>query len=205
MQITVRSMSKKGPDSQLAAAAAALDAELHRYAELASEALQVPLTSEKGIDRSARALLDAAECEKRVMTCVQALVAAVGAARQMQEQTSSSLSARAEVIAKRRAELDVLLARFTKLGEAAKGLNDTVAKVAGYKGNPYAEGGAAEVGEALERLETGMAACAQHAEDLAKDAASQELPDLVRQADGLRQQILSAKNKLSLVTKRFTN
>jgi hypothetical protein len=178
--------------SPLATAAATLEAELGRYAALASEAMHVPLTSEKNLDRAGRALLAAAECEKGLTDLVRTLVEAVGAARQTQESTSISLAERGALIVERRAELEGLLARFAKLGETAKVLNEGLQKLAGYKGNPYDANDASEVREALGQIDVGMTAV-----ELAKDATARELSDLGRQADGLRQQILSAKNRLA--------
>jgi hypothetical protein len=206
-------MAKKGSGqadrtTALTTAAALLDAELRRYADLSAEALNVPLTSEKNVGRAEKTVLEAAECEKRVMEQVQALVQAVMSARELQEATSASLSQRAAVITQKRAELDVLLARFNKLGEAAKTLNEMVQKVAAYKPSPYpADGddGPSQVREALGQIDIGMAACAEHAEELARDAVAGEMTDLGRQADGLRQQILHAKNRLSHLNKSLAN
>jgi len=206
-------MTKKGNGhdvhtTALTSAAAALDAELRRYAELASEVLHVPLTSEKSIDRAGRAVLEAVECEKRVMENVKALVHAVTAARELQERTSSSLGEQATTIAQRRTELDALLARFNALGEATKTLSEKARTVAAYKPSPYgaeAADGAGEVREALQQIDVGMAACAEHAEALAKDATARDLVDLGRQADGLRQQILSARNRLSHLNKSLAS
>jgi signal recognition particle GTPase len=183
--------------SPLATAASALEAELKRYAELASEAMHAPLTSEKNIDRAGRALLAAAECEKGLTDLVRTLVDAVSTARQTQEATSASLAERGALIVERRAELEGLLARFATLGETAKLLNDGLQKLGGYKGNPYDGNDASELREALVQIDVGMTTVAEHAAELAKDAAARELADLGRQADGLRQQILSAKNRLA--------
>jgi hypothetical protein len=50
-----------------------------------------------------------------------------------------------------------------------------------------------------------MTTVAQHAAELAKEAAARELSDLGRQADGLRQQILAAKNRLAHLHKGLPN
>lgn len=186
--------------SALTAAAAALETELHRYTELAQMAVRVPLTSEKNVDRAARAIVDAAESEKRVLGHVQSLVQAISAAREAQQASASAVSAHGQAVAEKRAALDALLARFEKLGEVAKTLNAAVQKIAGYKGNPYAGGEEAnEMQEAIAAMETGMATCAEHAQLLAADAHTGGFEELGRQAEGLRQQILSVKNRLSLL------
>ena len=133
-----------GQGSALTAAAAAVETEPHRYTELAGAAVRVPLSSEKNVDRASRAIVEAAESEKRVLEHVQALVQAITTAREAQQTSAAALSAHAEAVSQKRAELDALLARFAKLGEVAKTLNAAMQKVAGYKLNPYS-GGSGEV------------------------------------------------------------
>ena len=93
-----------------------------------------------------------------------------------------------------------MLARFANLGEVAKAMNLAMQKIAGYKPSPYA--GATKrtrCSEAIAAMEAGMATCAEHAQELAADAHTGGFEDLERQAEGLRQQILSVKNRLSLL------
>ncbi|HEY2513345.1 MAG TPA: hypothetical protein VGI39_20895 [Polyangiaceae bacterium] len=190
--------------SALTAAAGALEVELRRYEELAAAAIRMPLTSEKTIERAARAIGEAAEAEKRVLGQVKALVEAVGAAREAQETSTGALNAQVARVSERRAELEPLLARFAQLGDAARTLNEALLKVAAYKPNPYAEGdgdGEKEAREALAAVEAGMVACAGHAGQLSTDALAREFEELGRQAEGLRQQILAAKNRLGLLQK----
>jgi chromosome segregation ATPase len=190
--------------SALTTSAAALDAELRRYVELAAAAVRIPLTSEKGLDRAARAIAEAAECERRVLGDVQTLVQAITAAREAQESSSAALSAHVQSVAERRAELDGLLARFAKLGEVAKTLNVTIQKLAAYKASPYGEDPSSEREEmrrAFTEMESGMATVASHAQELATEATGKSFEDLARQAEALRQQILAVKNRLSLLQK----
>jgi hypothetical protein len=189
--------------SGLTGSAANLDAELKRYVELASAAVKVPLTSEKNIDRAARAIADAAESEKRVLSHVQALVGAITAARESQEASTKALNAHADAVSERRVELEALLARFAKLGEVARTMNAVVQRVSGYKANPYG-GESAEVTEmrtALAEVETGMTTVAGHAQELAAEAGRASFEELARQAESLRQQVLAAKNRQSLLQK----
>ena len=166
----------------------------------------MPLTSEKNLERAARAITDAAESEKRVLEDVQALVLAITAAREAQQSSSEALSAHVNAVSENQPELDLLLARFAQLGEVAKTLNVTMQKIAGYKANPYAAepvGRAADeiASQALAQMEAGMATVAAHAQDLATEADGKSFEDLARQAESLRQQVLAAKNKLSLLQK----
>jgi argininosuccinate lyase len=191
--------------SGLTGSAAGLDAELKRYVELATAAVRVPLTSEKNIDRAARAIAEAAEAEKRVLAQVQALVEAITVAREAQQASTDALNTHATSVAQRRAELDGLLARFAQLGEVAKTMNAAIQKVAGYKQNPYDASAAAaeteEMKKALSQVEEGMTTVATHAQQLGAEATERSFEDLARQAESLRQQVLAAKNRLSLLQK----
>ena len=192
--------------STLTGAAAALDAELRRYAELSSTAVKISLTSEKGLERASKAVAEAVESQARVGEHVKLLVEAIGEARDAQQATATILDERATQVAQKRAELGGLLARFAKLGEVGQTLNTALQKVAAYKPDPYRTADeASEVREALDAIANGLATCAEHAEELATEAKGGEFEDLARQADGLRQQILATKNKLSLVQKAFAN
>jgi DNA repair exonuclease SbcCD ATPase subunit len=189
--------------SGLTSSAAGLDGELRRYVELAATAVRVPLTSEKNIERAARAIADAAESEKRVLAHVQALVGAITGAREAQQSSTEALNAHASAVTRRRAELDARLARFAQLGEVAKTMNAAIQKVAGYKANPYDANPteADEMKNALTQVEEGMATVATHANELAAEATQASFEDLARQAESLRQQVLAAKNRLSLLQK----
>jgi hypothetical protein len=164
--------------SALTGAAAALDAELRRYAELSSNAVKIALTSEKGLDRASKAVAEAVESQARIGEHVKLLVEAIGEARDAQQASATILDQRATQIAEKQAELAGLLVRFAKLGEVGQTLNAALQKVAAYKPDPYRT---------------------------ADEAKGGDFEDLARQADGLRQQILATKNKLSLVQKAFTN
>jgi hypothetical protein len=185
--------------SALTTAAAGLEAELRRYVDLAAAAVRVPLTSEKNLDRAARAMGDAAESERRVLEQVAALGQAVGAARDAQQSSTAALNAHAETVASRRAELDALLGRFAALGELARAMNEAMQKLAAYKVTPYEAD--PDMQTALAEMAGNMTTAATHAQELASEATGKSFEDLARQAEGLRQQILAAKNRLALLQK----
>src|SRR5881275_2299243 len=72
-------------DLTLGAAAAALDAELRRFEQIAELLARLKLDSEKNLDRATRTAQDAAQSEERVAAAVRDLVAAVARARERQE------------------------------------------------------------------------------------------------------------------------
>jgi uncharacterized protein Yka (UPF0111/DUF47 family) len=193
--------SKPVDGSPLSAAAIALDAELKRYFELATTAQKVPLNSEKNLDKAARAMTEAAESQDRVADRVRALVEAITTAREAQQGTAQSLAARAQEMAGRAADLGELLKRFATLGEEAKELNHMMQKAAAYKKDPYATAGDQDARSQIAAVAARMEEVAGHAQALAETALSKDMTDIARQADAIRQQVHSARNKLTLLQK----
>src|SRR6267142_2610515 len=98
---------------------------------------------------------------------------------------AAQLEERAREIQSRRELLDALLARFARLGNEAAEVNDLLK-----------QGG--RVDEAEERL----GRVAASAEELLRDAERDGFEDAVRQAESVRQQSLSARNKLKLLREK---
>jgi hypothetical protein len=178
-------MTKEQKQSALAEAALALDHELRRYEELSETAVRVKLTSEKNVERATEALGRAAESQDRIHADVQALVAAVAAARQKQEADAQMLIARAHEIAARRGQFAEMAGRMGHLGKLAKEVQDLL------------RGPAPEFDEVDRKME----AVARDAAEIERDAGEKQMEDLQRQADSLRAQVVSARNKLSLLRK----
>jgi len=103
-------------DLTLGAAAAALDAELRRFDQIAELLSRLKLDSEKNLDRAARATQDAAQSEEKVAAAVRDLVAAVARARERQENQAKVVAERAREVGARRAELEAIAGRFLELG-----------------------------------------------------------------------------------------
>lgn len=123
------------------------------------------------------------------------LVKEIEEARQRQVESLNTLLEAAQRAQARSEQYEGLLKRFAALGESAKHVN-TLAVEAEEK----RQAGAAE-GEMLERLgevEMQMATVVAEADALFALASEQEWTDLERQADAVRQQVLSAKNKLAV-------
>jgi len=199
-------MTKKNEDtSPLVAAAQALDAELKRYAEIAATIARSPLDSEKAIDRMTRAVTEAAESEQRLLENVGALSRLLVGSRETQETAAAAILERSGQIAQRRAELDLLRARLKGISTVAKALAEEIQKASHYKPDPYDAGSAKEVDEAFFKIEQGVAECAKAAQDVVTDSNGRELEDIARQADGVRQQLLSTKNRVSLLRKQLAN
>lgn len=80
-------MTKADKPSDLSEAALALDHELRRFEDLAGQAAQVKLNTEKNLERATEALSRAAESQDRINAQVQKLVAAVQSARLSRSRT----------------------------------------------------------------------------------------------------------------------
>jgi hypothetical protein len=167
----------------LSEAALALDRELRRFDDLAAQAARMKLNTEKGIERATEALTHAAECQDRIQTHVQELVAAVGAARQKQETDAAALLRRAEEIAARRKEFADVLQRMAGLGQMARDVQDALQAGPGN----------------IDDVQARMQKIAEEAGEIARTAQEKEMEDVARQAEVLRTQILSARNKVALL------
>jgi chromosome segregation ATPase len=169
----------------LGAAAAALEAELRRFEQLAELATRVELKSQKNLERATRAANDAAQAQDRVSERVRTLVEEIARARERQEEQAKALRARAEEIQSRRQALEALLERFARLGTDASEVNALLQQGGG-------------VGEAERRL----GSVAEAAEEVLREAERERFEDAVRQAESIRQQSLAARNKLKLLREK---
>src|SRR5712692_4755192 len=173
-------MTKKDPGNDLSEAALALDHELRRFEDLAEQAARVKLNTEKNLERATEALSRAAESQDRINAQVQKLVKAVADARQKQESDAAALMARAQEIAGRRNQFAEVLQRMGALGQMAKEVQELLKE------------GPARLDEVQQRMQK----VADDAAEIGRSAAEQEIEDVARQAEALRQQVLSAKNKV---------
>lgn len=188
-------MAKPSGVSPLVAAASAVDEELREYDQLAHDAKRVELDSEKGLTRAARILENATTKQPQIQQKLRALVAEIEAAQGRQQASLDSLVEVSRALAARAAEFEGLLGRFVTLGESAKAINQLTGELSARK-----NGGApdSELLEGLRALESRIETVIVDAEGLAKDAEENGWPDIARQADAIRQQVASAKNKLAL-------
>ena len=192
---------KQGTD--LTVAAAALDSELRKFEELALVARKITLNSEKNLERAAKAIQEAVDCQDRVGEQVRALLTAIRAAGERQQATSEQLHARAEELQTRSTQFGELLQKYAALGEEAKEINGLVQQVGVLKDETKTPEGAAAVVARLVEIQERMGQAVDRAQALSKAAEAEELIDVARQADSLRQQISSARNKLGLLQEKL--
>jgi DNA-binding ferritin-like protein len=184
-------------------AAAALDAELRRFEELSLTAGKVPLNSQKSIERAATLTREANESRERFAELLKSLVAAVSVARDRQQTSADALQTRVDEIQSRTACYEGLLQRFAGLGSRASSLQERVLQAAAMQKS--ADGAVASTGVAsvLEEVQDRLAEIITEAADLARAANSDDFADLARQADSLRQQVLSVRNRVGLLQRNL--
>ena len=182
---------KDGTVSALTAAAEALDAELGRFEALAAGIQRERLDTEKNLRRAAQALAELHDSETRLGTHLHALAVAIGDVQRRQQEQAQAVRARGEEIQQRSERLAGLLARWQILGEDAREINRLV-QAAGADSPDGLQARLTETEKRLGRL-------AEDAEGLLDAARTDGFPDLARQAESLRQQLLSARNKFRLM------
>lgn len=174
-------------ESELAAATAALDAELQRFEDATETFARLSLNSQKNLERATRSLNELADGEQRVGEQVQALVKAISTVRDRQLAQVEVIRAKAEEIKARSGVFQALQEELRALGEGAAALTARLQQAA--QGQPLGD------------LEEVLGALAAKARSLQESASAQDFDDLSRLADGLRQQILAVRAKVKLITK----
>ena len=171
-----------------------------RYEALAGRIQHERLDSEKNLHQAARALSELEQSEGRLGEHLRALVDAIATARERQEKQSHSVRARAEQIRQRTESLTQLLERLAALGAAAGDVNRLVQQVAASAG----EAGAPERIDdaAFREIQDRLGRLAEDSGELARAAQADEFGDLGTQAESLRLQLLSARNKFVLLERR---
>ncbi len=191
-------MPKSPSVSPLVAAAAAVDEELREYDDLAREAQRIVLDGEKALARAARVLQASTSRQPHIQQKLQALVAEIEGARERQQSSLDALVQVSRALEERATGFDTLMKRFAGVGESAQSIQRLTAEVAALKSSGAPE---TQLLEGIRNLEEHMAVVVTDAGQLARDAEAQGWPEIARQADGVRQQVGAAKNKLSLAYK----
>jgi hypothetical protein len=202
-------VDKKVARSGLIAAAEALDAELKRYEGLAEALNRTALSSQKALERSAATLKEVADCDDRLGVRARELIEAITAAREKQQAQAQAVHARALELSDRVEIWKELMQSYEGLSQEAGGVNALIQAslepaVQSRKASP--EAGTPELSEAaiagLEEAHARLGQLAEAAEALAEGAQAKNFPDVMREADAVRQQLLAARNKLGLLRKK---
>ncbi|HYH96479.1 hypothetical protein [Hyalangium sp.] len=205
MVAALMSKRDKSPSSELVAAAEALDAQLTRFESLADQFRKSPLNSEKSLERASKLLQDVAEQDQQLNASVSALVAAVTATRDRQQVQAESVNARAQELQQRADTFKSLLDRYGALGQSAAELNQRMQEFAAQRAQAQTAEQSTEVLATLDALNERMGQVADEAQAVTRLSEEQDFTDIGRQADSLRQQLLSARNKLQLLRKGLSS
>jgi chromosome segregation ATPase len=198
-------MSKRDKEqpSELATAAEALETELRRFEDFSEQFQKHPLNTEKNLERASRLLQEVAALDERLRTRVSDLVAAITKARDRQGKQAESIQQHALVLEQRVEVFKQLLTRYGALGQSAAELNAQVQQFAARRSEARTPEQSAHLAVDLQALLERMGQLATEAQSVAEAANAQDFSDVARQADGLRQQLQAARNKLSLLTKEL--
>lgn len=188
------------PPSELVSAAQALDAELLRFEALSEQLKEAPLTSEKQLERASKTLKDLADLDDALRLRVGALVQAITGVRNRQQAQADAVNVRAQELQQRTEVFKELLTRYGGLGQSAADLNGRMQEFAALRqqATRTAEEDA-RLTEVFTALQARMAEVADEAATLTRAAEEAKFSDIGRQAESLRQQLLSARNKLGLL------
>ncbi len=174
----------KRPDSPLATAAIAFDDELTEYARLAELLLRTPLGTTKQLERVNLTIEELAATEQRLSERGRGLVAAIGEARDRQQQLAEQILAHLPAVHARNQALREILGELQQLGSEVRELN------------------ASAGGAAVLELEERVTVLAGRAEAVAVRAREERFEDSATQAHALHQQMLAVVRKLRTVTSR---
>jgi chromosome segregation ATPase len=177
-------MSGKPKVSELIAVATEVDKELERFEESTANFRKTGLNSEKNLERARKALEELADGEQRVISKVQDLVKLLGGVRDRQLAQVELIRARADELKERVLVFHSLEEELKGLGTAAAALSEKLRA-------------ASDLGD----LDGEIGELADKAKALAERSSKEDFDDLSRVADGLRQQILSVRQKLKKVAK----
>jgi DNA repair exonuclease SbcCD ATPase subunit len=189
--------SKRDPVG-LASAAEALETELRRFEELAEALGRERLDSEKNLRRAAQGLVALRDVDARLAEHLATLVTAIGVARERQESSATAVRDRAELIRQRSEALTELMQRWEALGQEAADVTRITQQATSPPDGANGDEQPAEVGTVFACVDERLGSLAESAQSLADAAQQVEFQDLARQADGLRMQVLAARNKLRL-------
>jgi hypothetical protein len=181
----------KQDTSPLIDAAVAFDEQLAAYARLGDLFLKTPLSSVKQLERANMTLAELAACEEKLQAAGQALVKALSAARDQQEQLSHQVVAHVPAVQQRNQRLQELMAELTGVAGEVGGLN-TIIQAKSENGDASASPTPADARDVSETV----FALSSRAEALAATARDAEFEELATQAHALHQRLSAIGKKL---------
>ncbi|MFY1829550.1 hypothetical protein ACN47A_26790 [Myxococcus fulvus] len=198
-------MSKrdKPQESTLVTAARSLDEGLERFEALAQQLQEAPLQAEKHLEKASATLKALADMDEELRARVAGLVGAISQVRDRQQTQAEAVQARAMQLQERTEIFKDLLVRYGSLGQSAGELNVRMQEFAAQRQQAKTPEENAALATSFQSLQDRMGEVADEAQSLSQAAQERDFNDIARQAESLRQQLLSARNKLSLLQKSF--
>ncbi|MCP3065657.1 hypothetical protein LXT21_43510 [Myxococcus sp. K38C18041901] len=198
-------MSKrdKPQESTLVTAARSLDEGLERFEALAQQLQDAPLQAEKHLEKASATLKALADMDEELRGRVAGLVGAISQVRDRQQTQAEAVQARALELQQRTEIFKDLLVRYGSLGQSAGELNVRMQEFAAQRQQAKTPEENAALATSFQSLQDRMGEVADEAQSLSQAAAERDFNDISRQAESLRQQLLSARNKLALLQKSF--
>ncbi|MET0402671.1 MAG: hypothetical protein ABW123_09720 [Cystobacter sp.] len=196
-------MSKRpqSESSELVAAAAAIEEELRKFESLAQEVRSGPLRSQKNLEKMGHLLTSVADCDERLVAHMRTLLGVLNGWRDRQQNLAAEVNSRAQELQTRTQVYQSLMERFAGLGQEAGALSASMQGLVGRtQGEPVK---AEELIGSLQGVNERMARVAESAQTLANDAREQDFQDISRDAESLRQQLLSALNRAHLLQQKL--
>lgn len=188
-------------DSDFLRAAQIFDEALNTFRGAMEAVQRGPLNSAKNIERAAQLLSNVAEAEERMRGASQGLSTALSEGHAEQVRLAKLVTERADAIAARTVEFQQLIQRYGELGAVASTLNQDLLEIVRKKKEPGEQTSGAALEVEISALHDKLGSLAQSAQELLDSARAADFEDVTRQADSIRQQLLSARNKLGLFGK----
>ncbi len=193
------SIKPRAEKSAFLSAAQAFDDELGSFQRAVEATLRGSLYTAKHLDRATQSLNQVAQCEQRLGLASKALSDAISDAHQQQQAQTQKVMERAQAISVRGAQLGQLMEGYKALGVAAATLSSEAAEILRKKKELGETALGGELAVEVQTLKEKLSAVAQIAQQLVEAARVEDFEDIARQADSVRQQLLSAHNRLSLL------
>ena len=197
-------MSKRqqSESSELVNAATAIEEELRKFESLAEEVRTGELRSQKHLEKMGKLLTQVADCDERMVANMRMLLSVLNGWRERQQALAAEVNERAQVLQERTKVYQSLMERFAQLGQEASSLSSHMHEIAGktQQGEPMK---AEDIISSLQTMNDRMTQVAENAGKLASDAEAQDFLDVSRDAESLRQQLLSARNRANLLQQKL--
>jgi chromosome segregation ATPase len=181
----------------LSEAAADFERELQRYEKISNELSRTTVRSQKTLSRTQKLLGESAECEDALGQRLRALLEAMNGARDTQSACMEKTLAAAKNLQARATDFTALLERVAALGQRAKETSEPA--IQALTESSKGEQSSGLLGS-LEELGDRMLSIVHEADAIAKDADSGDWPDISRDVQSLRQQVIAAHGKIVQAT-----